>query len=77
MTNTGTKRILEDLKLRGLELGGVIAVDSKTGKLVVITYDNLGLVTSISDGDKAIALYGKADVGTRAMREITTLSAVE
>ena len=71
---TPTERIIEDLELRGLTLAGVIAV-TEDKQLKVITYNGLGLVDSITQGDKAIQLYGKADVNTRAMRELFTLSA--
>jgi len=74
---TPTERIIEDLELRGVTLAGVIAVDNETKELKVITYDNLGLVASISQGDNAIALYGKATAETRAMREIFTLEATK
>ena len=67
-------RILKDLELRGITLAGVIGVDSKNGQLRVITYDSLGLVDSITQGDNAITLYGKASANTGAMRELFTLS---
>lgn len=70
---TPTQRIIEDLELRGVTLAGVIAI-TKDKQLKVITYDGLGLVDSITQGDNAIALYGKASVDTSAMRELFTLS---
>ena len=74
---TAIQRILKDLELRGVTLAGVIAVDNTTKTLKVITYDSLGLVTDITQGDNAITLYGKADAGTRAMRELFTLEATK
>lgn len=70
------QRIQEDLALRGVELAGVIGVDQDKN-LVIITYDSLGLVSNISQGDKVIALYGKASIDTGAMREIFTLEAAK
>jgi len=70
-------KIRDDLVQRQLFIGGVIACDAITGKLRFITYDEKGLVDSISSPENTISLYSKENAETRAMHEITTLTGVK
>jgi len=71
---TTMERILEDLALRETTFAGAIVIDNATGQLKVITYDARGLVDTITQGDNAIALYGKVTAETSGMRELFTLT---
>ena len=66
-------KILSDIQERNLEIGGILAVNMKTNKLIFVTYDAKGLVSSISEEENAIIVFGKDNAKTRAMHEITTL----
>ena len=80
MAKSYTTEILKDLEKRGLAMAGVIAINPKTGNLQVITYDQDGLVQSITDEYPVISLAGKPKVGIRAfypLGEITTRDPIE
>jgi len=70
-------RIIEDIKMRGMDLRVVLAVDPDTNLIRVIQYDGNGLVQRISQGDAAIALYGKAKADAVGMRELFTAEVSE
>lgn len=75
MTNEEiSKKIVEDVDGRGLDICGVITVDPRTGTMKIITYTRKGLVDTISQEEKCIAFYGKKNPETGAMHEIITLS---
>ena len=71
-----TERILEDLALRELGIGGIIALN-REGQIVCLSYDANGLVSKISQGENVVALYGKTSMETRGMRELFTLGVKE
>lgn len=75
MTIARTEKIIADLTDRGVEIGAVLAINMKTNKLIFITYDANGIVSDISQEEKAVTIYGKNNAETRAMHEIITLEA--
>jgi len=70
--NTRTNKIITDVEERGLSLTTVIAIN-ENDELVALSYNDHGLVSNISQGDKVISLYGKATADTNAMRELFTI----
>ena len=69
-------KITADINERGLSIAGVLAANSRTGKLQFITYDPKGIVDNISQPAKTIFIFKNAESGG-GMNEVLTLSGIK